>query len=85
MKLAMREAENQKLQAARQRDTAGVSLSSSGTMDGLRSELTALVEKNKIGEHTIPKQQTMNVCQKLYILVLSGLHLYSLVKGSKLM
>ena len=51
MNLALKEAENQRLQAARQRDTAGVSLSSSGTMDGLRSELTALVEKNKIGEY----------------------------------
>ncbi|XP_022106313.1 coiled-coil domain-containing protein 18-like [Acanthaster planci] len=50
MKLAMKEAENQRLQAARQRDSAGVSLASSGTMDGLRSELTALVEKNKIGD-----------------------------------
>lgn len=78
----MKEAENHRLQAARQRDTAGVSLSSSGTMDGLRSEFTALVEKNKIGEYNTKFNDDCIV--ETIDPILSGLRLYSLVKESKL-
>ena len=66
MKLALKEAEVHKLEAARQKDTAGyadnngvlnaavqenpVDYAESSVLSGLRSELVAIVQKNKIGQ-----------------------------------
>ena len=50
MKLALKEAEIHKMEAARQRDTAGYEEEGEGVLSGLRSELTAIVQKSKIGK-----------------------------------
>ena len=51
MQLALKEAEIHKIEAARQRDTARVDMDrNNNALKGLRAELAAIVEKNKLGK-----------------------------------
>ncbi|XP_033105652.1 coiled-coil domain-containing protein 18-like [Anneissia japonica] len=61
MKLAMKEAELQSLNSARQKEETR--LNDSGVMDGLRSELMSIIEKSKQGDRK--KQELESIIQKM--------------------